>query len=162
MSVSSHEPLFDCGIHDIDIKDLFGVCVKQFNNNEYRRKMFERFATYYWMLSELDLYCELWIDGSFVTKKEQPKDIDIVLIVNRSHLNYLNEDNARSFYSLTDPIAALARYFIDVRVHDISEHKRKAEKKELFLSDKNGRPKGFARLKLFQKLVWHELTSDVS
>lgn len=37
--------------------------------------------------TELDLHFELWIDGSFVSKKREPNDIDLVLLVDYEDFN---------------------------------------------------------------------------
>ncbi len=156
----SYQPLLDEGIHDIEVDECFDLFVRPFKNNEHRSKLMERFLHYYWELCQLGIFVEIWLDGSFVTKKEQPSDIDIVLIVNRSQLNELDHDQARTFYTLMQPIITKARYGIDVRMHGYDEHERKEQKRKLFSYDKNLNKKGFARLKIYRNIDLSVVRSD--
>lgn len=122
------------------------MCVKSFPENSYRVQMFERFALFYWSLTELGIYFQLWVDGSFLTRKEDPQDIDVVLFVNKNHLDELNDHEARKLYALIDPESCRARYFVDVRVHDIYELERKQQKAALFSTNHDKSEKGFVRL----------------
>lgn len=142
------KPLFNSGIADIEISDCYELFVAPFKNKERRNALMERFFIYYWELSQLRIDVDIWIDGSFVTTKENPSDIDIALIVNMQHIQEMSDEDADSFYALVNPVTTLSRYYLDVRTHEYSEHDRKRQKKNWFSKDKNQNSKGFARIKI--------------
>ena len=55
---------------------------KAFVWNDDRKKLFDEYLNYIIFLKEFDLgsFCQ-WIDGSFVSKKVKPNDIDIVTFI---------------------------------------------------------------------------------
>ena len=59
--------LINPGIHEMDMDDFHISFVKQFTTSQ-RRQMFKDFNIY-----------EIWIDGSYVTEKINPNDVDIVI-----------------------------------------------------------------------------------
>lgn len=142
----SYEPLFESGITDLRIEECYQLLVNTFNKNVQRENLMERFLVYYWELCQLGIYIEMWLDGSFVTKKENPSDVDIVLILDREQVKSLGREQSNQLMTLTYPPTAEARYGVDVRVHGFSEAKRLKQKFEWFSHDKNLLPKGFARL----------------
>lgn len=42
-------------------------------------------------IDQLDIKCELWIDGSFITRCPEPEDIDGSLMVAHDHIDTLND-----------------------------------------------------------------------
>jgi len=68
------------GIHELtldQIKARFG----SFNGSDRRVRLFERLADYVSRVSGYPWYRGLIVDGSFVTSKTAPSDIDLILIV---------------------------------------------------------------------------------
>jgi predicted nucleotidyltransferase len=59
--------------------------VNSFVENSTRHRIFEKFERF---IEEVKILLndsfEIWINGSFVTKKENPKDIDVVILVPNS------------------------------------------------------------------------------
>ena len=91
-----YDPLFETEFCDVPCRGLYDVSVaklkirleellvKPFDDQECRRLFLEHFFLF---IEEIRLYggtnvffLELWIDGSFVTRKEKPGDIDIVIV----------------------------------------------------------------------------------
>lgn len=68
------EPLLHAGIHDITKADLSNHFVTPFENQDKRLKLIERFAYLLEKVEEIGISFEVWINGSFVTKKEEPND----------------------------------------------------------------------------------------
>jgi len=53
--------------------------VQAFPHSETRQRLFENFQNYLNSFQdEIFPWFEMWVDGSFVTLKENPKDIDVV------------------------------------------------------------------------------------
>ncbi len=67
---------------EADIDTLKAYFVDAFPNSERRRWLFDNYLRYtYQFEDEVFGRFEQWINGSFVTQKENPKDIDIVTFV---------------------------------------------------------------------------------
>lgn len=105
------------------------------------------------LLSLLSLYLlpvnEVWLDGSFISQKTNPNDVDLVIFVNYS-----------SFRATRDTLNTLSTSFADLDVKwipvleatdDLSSAINSLERMKwfiLFTSDRNGVPKGFVSLKM--------------
>ncbi|MBD2752448.1 DUF6932 family protein [Spirosoma validum] len=70
----------------VTIDDFYAVFVQPFATSETRKRLFQEWVEYNRMLrQEIGEGFTQWIDGSFVTHKMNPKDIDIVSFI-PSHL----------------------------------------------------------------------------
>lgn len=66
-------------IIETDLITLEAYFVTAFPKSKTRKRLFENYLSYiYRFQDEVFPIFEQWIDGSFVTQKENPKDIDIV------------------------------------------------------------------------------------
>lgn len=64
---------------EVDLDTLESYFVTAFPNSKTRKRLFENYLRYiYRFQDEIFPIFEQYINGSFVTKKENPKDIDIV------------------------------------------------------------------------------------
>ena len=82
MSVPRHyeyDPIFPLGFHHLMMTDLELVCVEMFPLSRTRSDIMEGFRTFVQNLVDWGVRGELWVDGSFLTEKIDPKDIDVVL-----------------------------------------------------------------------------------
>jgi hypothetical protein len=71
--------LINPGIHEMDMDDFHISFVKQFTTSQRRQLIFDsllRFVAK--MFKDFNIY-EIWIDGSYVTEKINPNDVDIVI-----------------------------------------------------------------------------------
>ena len=71
------------GIHQMslaELRDAFG----SFNGSDVRSRLFEKLERYVEVLVRCAWYRWLLVDGSFVTSKQRPSDIDLVLVVDGS------------------------------------------------------------------------------
>jgi hypothetical protein len=68
--------------HQIIQLDL-STLEEMFTYNSHRKELFDVFKDYLLKLnSTLIAPFQLWVDGSFITKKEMPNDIDLVTFIN--------------------------------------------------------------------------------
>lgn len=67
------------GIHEFDMQHFYDVFVQQFTTSERRKEIFKSFIEFIRELANNYAIQEVWIDGSFVTEKVNPNDIDIIL-----------------------------------------------------------------------------------
>ena len=84
------------GIHEATLNEVEErFCT--FSNQDRRSSLFKVFKQYLANISKHNVKYEIYIDGSFVTTKEYPGDIDIVLLMDYEYKNsewntLINED----------------------------------------------------------------------
>jgi len=92
-----YEPLFPPGFHTVTLENLQGTFVDRFDNPSQRKELLNRFMAFLSLLRFFNVSFELWIDGSFATKKPDPADIDIAIICDSSAISL---DKAQAFIDL--------------------------------------------------------------
>jgi hypothetical protein len=80
-------PLLQAGFHTKTIDELRQLCVNGFPQSVRRPKIMEGLDEIIWELSELGIVAEVWIDGSFTTKKIEPDDSDLLICIKEDFLN---------------------------------------------------------------------------
>ncbi len=70
------------GVLKLNIAELEEYFVKQFEDNDHRKKLFQSYCEYSTDLQKIiQKPIKQWIDGSFTSTKLDPKDIDIVSFI---------------------------------------------------------------------------------
>jgi hypothetical protein len=72
------------GIHDCTV-DEAGERFGSFQRAVQRRQLWDRFVEFMVEVMECGLVDAILVDGSFVTAKAEPNDIDLVLLVSANH-----------------------------------------------------------------------------
>lgn len=69
------------GLHRIDFSEFEEFFVNGFDTSQTRKAIYESFIA--WLQDAVSKYkiLEIWIDGSFVTQKINPNDVDLVVYV---------------------------------------------------------------------------------
>ena len=105
----------------IDLATLEQVFVKDFPNSETRKDLFDNYLRYIdTFAKEITPNFTQWINGSFVTKKEDPKDIDFVTFIEAQY--YLKNDEDETL----DSFFAWNKYGLDAYI--VGEYPRNAQK----------------------------------
>ncbi len=77
-----NRPLLEPGFHDYPLENLkeslAALCVKPFVSRR-RELLLDSFIDFICGAESLGIFTEFWLDGSFLTDKESPNDIDLVL-----------------------------------------------------------------------------------
>lgn len=68
------------GFHHLSLGDIEQVCVDPFPLSTSRPAIMSGLRTFVQRLEEDGVKGKLWIDGSFLTEKIDPKDVDILLL----------------------------------------------------------------------------------
>jgi hypothetical protein len=135
--------LFPNQIFDTDLKRFEATFV----TNEHRQTLFIVLQNYIEDLKiTLKAPFRMWIDGSFVTEKKRPNDIDLVTFINAP--NYFQSEiilhellktyqRLDAHYCAVYPFNHRLRYVTDWEIGDY---------KELYLSDRNKVKKGLIQL----------------
>lgn len=78
------------GIHPCEERDLLVTFVKAFPNSRNRLKILVGFLRLRADFLEHEIYATQWVDGSFVTGKPEPEDVDVVAFVYSGLLDALS------------------------------------------------------------------------
>jgi|ERR1019366_3823373 hypothetical protein len=108
------EPLLAPGIHDFTKDTLEHHFVSPFSFQERRKQLIERFGFLIEKVEELGISFEIWINGSFVTNKEEPNDIDIAFFFDPLKANALSDDKKILFREVSNNTLSKYRYNCDV------------------------------------------------
>jgi hypothetical protein len=79
--------MFPVGFHHLTMGDVQQVCVDLFPLSTIRATIFDGLVTFAQTLEAANVTGALWVDGSFLTEKINPKDVDVVLRVQSTIYN---------------------------------------------------------------------------
>src|ERR1700676_3031730 len=88
--MSSELPLFPPGFHDLSIDSLYSVFVEPFPGSLNRPRLLKGLEEIISILLGFPLTAEIWINGSFSTRKNDPGDVDVLILTNIAQLNSLS------------------------------------------------------------------------
>ena len=115
MDKEEFPPLLEPGFHVMTLADLRVKCVVAFSLSKSRSKIMDGLDKFVDMLRGESVVGDLWIDGSFMTQKLDPEDVDVVLSVQSS----FHENGTEAQQALVDLVAAAdfkPDYFCDAYV----------------------------------------------
>lgn len=141
----SYEPLFAPGFHGVPFENLkerlTELLVVPFSNKTRRQLLLQRLLE---LLEEMEtfgdagIFVEMWIDGSFVTKKEVPNDVDIVIV-------YATGTDVNQ--KLKDHDMLAKRYCCDVLLVESADTFTQELYQEVFGKGHDGSQKGMIRVR---------------
>ena len=140
------EPILEAGIHDITKDDLSNHFVTPFTNQEKRIKLIERFSYLLEKVEEIGISFEVWINGSFVTKKEEPNDIDVSFFFDPKAANTLPADKKLIFQEVANNSFSKYRYNCDVYFLPNDRAELRSYWRGWFGFTRTEKAKGFARI----------------
>jgi hypothetical protein len=71
-------PLLPAGLHQMTVADVQGLCVTAFPLSQTRQVIFAGLQSVITELTISGVRGEMWVDGSFLTQKIDPEDVDLV------------------------------------------------------------------------------------
>jgi hypothetical protein len=107
------EGLLPAGIHSSELPEIrqrFG----SFNGSDRRAELFARLEQLARAMQTSKLFAELLIDGSFVTAKLLPNDVDVIAVLLPNHA--FERDMPMSEYALVSRTLLRRRFGFDVMV----------------------------------------------
>jgi len=144
-------PLLAPGIHALTLAELQAIAVTPFLADARRALLFASFQQWVQKLQSLHVQAILWIDGSFLTSKYGPDDIDCIMW-NPTTAIELTSQQWAEVRELTDRDMAKDRFSIDFYMENPDAHGRllrQAYFRGLFgFQHDEKTPKGFVELKL--------------
>lgn len=139
------------GIHHLTLEEIQRVAVTPFVADARRALLFASFQQWIWKLRALHVEAILWVDGSFVTSKYGPNDIDCIMWNPTAGVE-LTDQQWVEVRELTDRKTVKVRFGIDFYMETPSESERlgrHAYFRGLFGYQHDEKtPKGFVELKL--------------
>lgn len=84
---SEWPPLLEEGFHEKRLEDLQKLCVDAFPASKSRASLLANLREVIARIEHAKIPMEIWIDGSFLTSKLNPEDIDIVVSVDAKLYN---------------------------------------------------------------------------
>ncbi|WP_157421832.1 hypothetical protein [Acidovorax sp. Root219] len=142
-------PLLPAGIHHLTSFALKELAVDAFPADTRRGELLGKFLAWREALRSLGVGGIAWIDGSFLTSKIGPDDIDLIFW-SPSFISPLNSNQERLLASLLDKAACRALFDLDVYCESPPPHMvmhREAYWKGLFGFGHDGRTaKGIAEV----------------
>ena len=74
-----YPPFLSSGLHQVSVSDIEAMCVDRFDDSNLRPRIFSRLRAFIEAVTDTGVRGELWVDGSFITLKDEPNDVDLVL-----------------------------------------------------------------------------------
>ena len=72
--------LLPAGFHIKTLEEVKKLCVENFPSSTTRPAIFNSFIeNFIDPLCRIGFMCDIWVDGSFITEKENPEDVDLVI-----------------------------------------------------------------------------------
>lgn len=145
------------GSHPMSLADIKTLCVDQFPLSTTRVSIFAGLESLIAILIQNGITAEIWVDGSFLTKKTDPDDVDIVICASgeqydngtmevRELLDYLASADLKPEYHCHNFLV----YEYNDENHPLHEFgkQEKADWLQFFGTDRRNRVKGLAVVKV--------------
>ena len=114
MSKPEFEPLLSPGFHCYTLGQLRKSFVLPFVTSRSRPVLLSGLRKFVIELRALNISGELWFDGSFVSEKQDPCDVDLVVVMNPCSFNQMSDTRAAALRRLLDNPTSKARFGCDV------------------------------------------------
>lgn len=141
-----HDPIFPAGIHDLDESELVTYFLNDFTESINRPVLIDGLKRYLNALRSIGLHIEVWIDGSFSTKKLEPSDVDLVIFASQNELDSLDLTKQTNFSALVDRVSIKRVFGCDVLFTVMEDANLRSYWRGWYGFDRNERAKGISRL----------------
>lgn len=141
-----HPPLLPPGIHDVSTADLNNHFLSAFAQSSTRRGLIDGLQLFIGELRQIPVTFEMWLDGSFVTEKLDPNDIDLVVFADPFALNTLDSQNQSKLTGLFDRQTSRSIFGCDVLFSPLGDENMRSYWRGWYGFDRNENPKGLARI----------------
>lgn len=144
----NYKSLLPEGDHLKTFEELIAICVSHFAPDNIKRMYLINNLHKYIIvpLNELNFTCSLWINGSFLTDKVEPNDIDLIIKIENANLCTLDQKAfLYTFIDTNNHIHFRNNFFLDVYFlsNDISGFNNHEYWYDWFTHDRNANGKGF-------------------
>ncbi len=142
------KPLLEHGFKEISLYQLDKFFLDPFQNKERRLLLITKLKQFLDLFQSLGIKAEVWIDGSFVTWKDDPDDIDLAFLLNETEVNTISPEKQMLFRQLMiETKKVKIRYLLDVHYFDNKNVEQRKYYQNLFgLERDNLNQKGIFKL----------------
>lgn len=142
------------GFHDWTFNEIKENLVVPFKESSTRVSIFDGYTKLVSEIIHLVGTAEQWVDGSYVTHKINPGDLDLVNIIDKEKIDLLNHDQQFHLRKLVSGKVTRETHscdsYIVLKVPDHHPHKKQLDEalkywEDWFGIDRNGVPKGKVR-----------------
>jgi hypothetical protein len=135
---------------ETSLEDMEQNFVRAFLTSETRHHLFENYQRYlYRFQDEIFPWFEQWVDGSYVTRKENPKDIDIVTFLDWE-VYELRRKAVEKFWGFNFENQGIDAYIVAVYPEDHFEYSNFIHTRnrwlETFINNRGKERKGFIKI----------------
>lgn len=114
MSKPEHPTLLAPGFHNFSFSDMQNAFITPFAFSHRRPMLLAGLKKFLDELTALAIRGDVWFDGSFVTEKIDPDDIDLVVVLDADSVAALTDQQQLSVQQLFDNPLSKAKYNCDV------------------------------------------------
>lgn len=114
MSKPEFAPLLPAGFHRFALDELSKTFVLPFAFSQRRPMLLDGLTKFVSELAALGISGELWFDGSFVSEKTDPDDIDVVFVIDPESIAHLTPEQEVAVQRTFDNPSARAMFNCDV------------------------------------------------
>ena len=143
-----YAPLLKPGFFDVPSSNLeeslTTLLVSPFDDSRHRKLLLNGLIALLAEVKEICIFTEAWIDGSFVSDKEEPNDVDIVLWYNTA--SSISPRELRTYRELKDCNLMMFRFCCDVYLAKNGNDTLRRYWENWFGKDRAGQPKGIIRV----------------
>lgn len=97
-----YEPLLPLGFHEKTLKELRALCVAPFSKSSTRNLIMQGVETVAKEMLAATIEAKIWIDGSFVSEKIDPSDVDILVEIRGEFYESANVDQRKIIDALDE------------------------------------------------------------
>lgn len=121
-----------------------------FPSSNTRGKLIYGFKQYLAALKNIGVKLEIWIDGSFVTEKDDPNDIDLVIFGSHAEIDRLPDESKNQLRALLDRVNIKHATGCDVLFAVAEDQNIRSYWRGWYGFDRDENPKGIARIEVRQ------------
>lgn len=148
MVKADHPPLLPPGIHVMTLGDLRGMAAST-RHGPRRTALQDGLEAFTRAMLSLIQDMEIYVDGSYLTIKDDPDDIDIVVFIDKSHINALSDADFDELQRLMSRDLARVKYGLDLYTEPLGDTHKRAYWRGVFgFAHDETTAKGFAWIKL--------------
>ena len=138
-----YPPIFPPGLVQIELAELAKWFADPRFSTPLRERLVDQLRVFVGRLRELGVRGELWIDGSFATRKPDPKDVDAVLMTTEAALADMSSPNLAQLDELSSSTGRTyvrTRWQVDFYVANAESADRRRYFEALFSAGEKGIP----------------------
>lgn len=148
----TYPPIFPPGFSEITVDALESLFVGPGLDTPLRRRLTDQLRTFVMELARLGVHGDIWIDGSYATRKPDPRDVDVVLSMTPVALQALGDEHREQlgYYGAEDGRPYVRRKWqVDFYIMDATNHQHRSYYQKLFSNNPDqSAPKGIPFIQL--------------